>query len=96
MKAYLIIALLVGSFGSIARADHKSVTVHVNGMVCSFCSQGLTKKFKGEPTVSNVNVDLDKKVVTLALKHDAGDLTDEKITDLISSAGFNVEKIERN
>lgn len=95
MKNYLAIAILALSFGMSARADHKSVTVHVNGMVCSFCSQGLTKKFKGEPTVSNINVDLDKKVVKLALKHDAGDLTDDKIKELISSAGYNVEKIER-
>lgn len=96
MKTYLMIAMFVGSLGSVARADHKSVTVHVNGMVCSFCSQGLTKKFKGEPTVSQVNVDLDKKIVTVALKHDAGELSDGKIKDLISSAGYNVEKIERN
>jgi len=96
MRKYLAIAMLVGSFANIARADHKHVTIHVNGMVCSFCSQGLTKKFKGEPMVSQVNVNLDKKVVTVALKHDAGELTDEKITDLISSAGYQLEKIERN
>ena len=96
MGKYLAIAMLVGSFATIARADHKHVTVHVNGMVCSFCSQGLEKRFKSEPTVSNINVNLEKKVVKLALKHDAGELSDDKIKQLISSAGYNVEKIERD
>ncbi len=89
-----IISILV-FFTSAALAADKSVVVSVKGMVCSFCAQGVTKKFKAEPSISNVDVSLEKKIVTLTLK-DGQDLTDEKISSLLKDSGFNVEKINRD
>lgn len=91
---YLALLLSLG-FVAPAFADHKHATVHVKGMVCSFCAQGLTKKFSGQPGVSKVDVKLDKQTVTLSLQHDVS-ITDEKITEAIQDSGYNVVKIDRD
>ncbi|MEN9810633.1 MAG: hypothetical protein RLZZ488_2200 [Pseudomonadota bacterium] len=77
----------------IAFAD--DVKVSVNGMVCGFCAQGITKKLNKTEAVEKVNVDLEKKVVsfsTLAGKQ----FDDAAITKLITDAGYSVVKIERS
>jgi len=70
------------------------VKVSVNGMVCGFCAQGITKKLNNTQAVEKVNVDLEKKIVsfeTLAGKP----FDDEAIKKLITEAGYAVVKIER-
>ena len=95
MKTYLALLLLLVGFAKPVLADHKHATVHVKGMVCDFCSTGLKKVFKGQPSISKIEMNLDKKVVEIAFKHGAGELADEKIKELITDAGYNVEKISR-
>ena len=65
-------------------------TVHVKGMVCSMCAQGIEKKFKAAG-IQGVHVNLDEKVVHLSGK----DLSDSDITKIITEAGYNVGSIER-
>ena len=72
----------------------KDIKVSVKGMVCGFCAQGITKKFKAQPEVESVNVSLEKKTVDLKIKDDK-DLSDKTITDILTEAGYNIEKIER-
>ena len=72
-----LISLILG-FATFAVAAEKDVEVPVKGMVCSFCAQGITKKFKSEPSVSKVDVSLEKKVVTVRLK-EGKELADSKI-----------------
>lgn len=95
MKRHLT-ALIVGIVlsSSAFAAGSKMLTVHVNGMVCQFCSQGITKKFKANDAVENVHVDMEKKEVHLSLK-EGKDLTDAQITETIKDAGVNVDRIER-
>lgn len=95
MKNYLIAAILAFGLAGSAFADHKHATVHVKGMVCAFCAQGLTKTFNGQTGVSKVDVRLDKKTVNVSLKH-GEEITDDRIKELITDAGFNVEKIDRD
>ena len=71
------------------------IEVLIKGMVCSFCVQGIEKKFNGEESVDKVNVDLEKSTVYLWTVDDKT-LTDETITSLVQSAGYNVENIKRN
>ena len=73
----------------------KEVKIGVAGMVCSFCAQGITKKFKAEPSVEMVDVKLGEKMVKLILK-DNQLISDEHIREILKDAGYNVEKIERN
>lgn len=89
MKKLLIACLLIS--GS---AMAKDITIKVNGMVCSLCAQGIEKKFKDVSEVKTIKVDLDSKVVYLSTKDDL-DINDEKITKIITGAGYNVASIER-
>ncbi|MBY0316281.1 MAG: heavy-metal-associated domain-containing protein [Bdellovibrionales bacterium] len=78
-----------------ANVKDKEVIVNVKGMVCAFCAQGITKKFKAEPTVSNIDVSLEKKIVKLSIK-EGKELPDAKIESLLKDSGYTVEKIKRN
>nr|BDT27365.1 heavy-metal-associated domain-containing protein [Bacteriovorax sp. HI3] len=88
MKTLLLATLLMS--GSVFAGDKIDITV--KGMVCSFCSQGITKKFK-EEGVKNVNVDLGKHLVSLELA-DNQKLDNARIEKLLTDAGYGVEKIE--
>lgn len=91
-----LIGLLTGLMlmSSLAVAAEKKIEVGVNGMVCSFCAQGITKKFSQEPAIDHVKVSLENKQVELELK-DGKDISNEKITSLLQNAGYSVSKIER-
>lgn len=82
-----VLALSTGAFAG------EKVEVTVKGMVCSFCSQGITKKFN-EEGVKSVNVDLANHLVSLELQ-DNQKLENEKINGILEKAGYGVEKIER-
>lgn len=87
---HLFFTLIVLNTFHIYAGEKKSITV--KGMVCSFCSQGITKKFK-EAGVKSVDVSLEKHLVELELK-EGQKLTDEEITAHLKDAGYGVEKIE--
>jgi len=71
-----------------------SVKVSVNGMVCGFCAQGITKKLNKTEDVENVKVDLENKLVTFKTIN-GKEFSDKEITDLMTDAGYAVVKIER-
>ncbi len=73
----------------------KSLEVQVNGMVCSFCAQGIESKFKELKEVQNIDVVLEKKLVSIKLK-DKATLSDEQVKKLIASSGYHVVSIKRN
>jgi len=72
----------------------EQLNVKVKGMVCSFCSQGITKKFKEQSAVKDVNVNLDNHLVTMNL-NDGAQLDDVTVTKILKDSGYSVEKIER-
>ena len=71
------------------------VNITVNGMVCSFCVQGLEKAFTKEKSVKSVVVSLSDKLVVLSLKENM-DISDEKIKSIVENTGYNVKKINRS
>lgn len=71
-----------------------SIKVTVNGMVCGFCAQGITKKLNNTQSVEKVNVDLEKKIVTFNTLP-GKQLDDEAIKKLITDAGYTVVAVER-
>ena len=75
-------------------AENADITVKVKGMVCSFCIQGVEKKFSGQDSVEKFTVDLEKSHVSLWLK-EGKDIADDKIKKLILDAGYDVEQISR-
>ena len=94
MKKWLLVTgVVVASLVSrVALADQ--ITVAVKGMVCSFCAQGIKKTFTRKEGVESVDVDLDKKIVTITTKQGAT-LTDSDVKESIVDAGYEVLSIER-
>jgi periplasmic mercuric ion binding protein len=86
----LFLALMIFSSTAFAGEIH----VKVQGMVCSMCAQGITKKFKDLKEVKTVDVNLDNKFVKI-MTNDGLDVSDEKVTEIIKEAGYNVAAIER-
>lgn len=70
------------------------IEVKVKGMVCSFCVQGIEKKFKGETSVDSVKVNLDESLVSIWLKENQA-LSNERIETLVKDSGYNVAEIKR-
>lgn len=66
--------------------------VQVNGLVCDFCARALEKVFGKQEAVSDIDVNLDTKIITINFK-DGQSLDDEAITALIKDSGYNVEAI---
>lgn len=93
MKLYALVLVLSFSLSQFAFAS-KEVLIGVNGMVCGFCAQGISKKFSADPAVEKVKVSLENKVVSLNLKADH-DIADETIKSILKDSGYSVSKIER-
>lgn len=96
MKIPSLISLFVLSVTPVHAAPDRVATVKttVNGMVCSFCAQGILAHFKKHPAVSNVHVDLTRKIVLLE-ERKGKSITDEEITSHIKKSGFEPVKVER-
>jgi copper chaperone CopZ len=90
----LFLTLLIMSF-SVPVYAGQSAKVDVNGLVCDFCARALEKVFGREDAVSDIDVDLDEKIVTINFNDDQT-LDDDTITELITDAGYNVEGIHRD
>jgi copper chaperone CopZ len=71
---------------------NKSVAT-VDGMVCDFCVQSITKVLKKNDAVNDVVVDLTAKTVTVDLKQGTS-LDDKEIAKAIDYAGYKLVKID--
>jgi copper chaperone CopZ len=63
-------------------------------MVCGFCATGIEKTFRAQPEVKAVNVDLEKKLVTIQTKQ-GQTIDDAKIKKLLGNAGYSVVTVVR-
>ena len=68
--------------------------VSVNGLVCDFCARALEKVFSRQEAVNDIAVDLDSKIITVNFK-EGQSLDDDRITELVTDSGYNVEEITR-
>lgn len=91
VAAYSCIYWAIAGFSSATAAE--SVKATVNGMVCSFCAQGIEKTLMDMPQTKAVFIDLKKKVVAVEAK-DGQKLDNKKITAQIKDAGYDVVKLE--
>jgi copper chaperone CopZ len=91
MRKFIVLSLLL----ALAPAAHaETIIASVNGMVCAFCATGIEKTFKKQAAVDSVNVDLEKKIVTVGTKPEQT-LDDDTVKKLITAAGYTVVGIER-
>ncbi len=91
MKTRLVIIILFFAFSVPTFAAHPGGTVYadVNGLVCAFCAHALEKVFGREEAVESIDVNLDKKVVTIHFQQ-GQKLDDATITKLITDSGYAV------
>jgi cation transport ATPase len=92
MRYSLLTFVITLSFSATALAD--TIKVSVNGMVCAFCATGIEKTFKAQSEVKTINVDLEKKLVTIETKQDQT-IDDAKVKRLIANAGYSLVGITR-
>lgn len=89
-----LLALVVLTFISFTTLAADVAQVKVKGMVCSFCSNGVKKKFSEFKEVKAVDVNMDENLVKITF-NEQQNLDDKKITEVITGAGFNVSEIKR-
>lgn len=76
----------------------KNYVVHVNGIVCGFCSLGVAKKVSALPFIDQnrydkgVDVAIENQLVTIAVKEDAA-LDQVALFAAIEDAGYNPVEI---
>lgn len=92
-RMFILITFISLVFSNISFAE--DITVKVNGMVCSFCAQGIKRNFESLDSVKEVLPSLENKVVVIKIK-DSKTLDDEKIKQIINDAGYQVVSIERS
>jgi mercuric ion binding protein len=89
-KTLLFVAL--AGFGPLAAA--KTIEMDVNGLVCAFCAQGISKTLKAFPASDGVFVSLEHRLVAVHLK-DGQDIADPILRKAITDAGYKLVAIRR-
>jgi len=87
----VLIPLLV-TLGATAQAA--TIEMHVNGLVCAFCAQGIEKQLRKFAATSDVVVSLEHRLVAVALK-DGQDIADADLRRALTNAGYSVKTIDR-
>lgn len=70
------------------------ISIGLSGLVCDFCSIALNKTFKKRDEVRGTYVDLDTKILSVALTAD-NSLDNNEIIKLVKKAGYSVTTISR-
>ena len=99
MKIFLIILTLlfhknIDSKNKLENED-KKINVFVNGLVCDFCARSIEKIFKKDESVSNIEVNLEKMLITIYVNENKI-LNDKTIIKLINDSGYDVTEIYRD
>ena len=99
MKIFLIILTLlfhknIDSKNKLEN-DDKKINVFVNGLVCDFCARSIEKIFKKDDSVSNIEVNLEKMLITIYVNENKI-LNDKTIKKLINDSGYDVTEIYRD
>jgi cation transport ATPase len=93
MKHLLVIVALGLSLISLNSFATPSYKVTVNGMVCSFCAQGIEKKMKALNETKGVYVELKNHLVVVEAK-EGSNISQDVIKKIIKDAGYEVKSIE--
>ncbi len=100
MTAIMLAALPVNSFAKTKKLKGPQVveiadlSIELNGLVCDFCSIALNKTFQKRAEVHGTYVDLNTKIMSVALSPNAT-LSNEDIIELVKKAGYSTLKITR-
>lgn len=93
MKRTLQIAIaLLAATAPLVEAG--TIEMHVNGLVCAFCAQGIEKKLRKFPATEDVVVSLEAHLVAVAVR-DGQDIADSELRKALTNAGYTVTTIQR-
>jgi copper chaperone CopZ len=92
MKLFSFLAALL--FAGSALANPGTARIGVDGMVCSFCAQGIEKNLKSRAEINQVFVSLQNKLVAVSFK-DGRSVSDGELSKLIIDSGYKVTQIAR-
>jgi copper chaperone CopZ len=92
MRVFLASLLSVLAFPALARAT--TIEMDVNGLVCAFCAQGISKTLHGFPATADVVVSLERKLVAVSTK-EGQDISDDDLRRALTNAGYTVKAIHR-
>ena len=85
--------LILSIFLLVSMPAYASMKVIVNGMVCSFCAQGIEKSISKMDGIKSIYIDLKGKVVVIEAKQ--GKALDEGlIVQEIKDSGYEVVKVD--
>jgi mercuric ion binding protein len=90
----LVALALAGFTHGAALAGSAPYRISVNGMVCSFCAQGIEKRLKAVPGIEAVQIDLSKGMVEVTARSGAS-LDAATLKQAIRDAGYDVRRIDR-
>lgn len=92
----LLAALLAASlsFAAVAAEAPRTIEMQVDGLVCAFCAQGISKTLGKMPATQEVLVSLESGLVAVALKPGL-DLADADLRSSLTEAGYSVKAIVR-
>jgi copper chaperone CopZ len=94
MNAYrILLVVLLALSPVVVRAT--TIEMHVNGLVCAFCAQGIEKKLRKFPATADVVVSLEQRLVAVGLK-DGQDIPDAELRKALTNAGYTVSTIQRS
>ena len=88
----LTIALLL--FVATMTANATTIELTVNGLVCSFCAQGIEKTFRKNAATEDVFVSLENRLVAISTKQ-GSDISDDELRTALKDAGYDVKAINR-
>jgi cation transport ATPase len=71
-----------------------TIEMQVDGLVCAFCAQGIEKTLRKQPATADVYVNLERKLVAIALKPQQ-DITDGTLKNLLTESGYTVREMRR-
>jgi len=92
MNKILIIVLL--SLSPVFCFAQNLIKVQVSGLTCEFCVKTLTSHLKNFKKISEVDIDLEKQLVTIT-PNSKQKISDQEITKQITDAKYEVISIQR-
>jgi len=93
MKLFKTLSFLALA-GVSSLASAKTIEMDVNGLVCAFCAQGISKTMKAFPASDGVFVSLEHRLVAVHLK-DGQDIADAALRKAIVDAGYKLVAVRR-
>ncbi|HID50079.1 MAG TPA: copper chaperone [Chromatiales bacterium] len=94
MRKQLLATLAGLIFMQLVYAAGSRYEMRVDGLACPFCAYGIEKKLKKIEGTSNIEVDLDKGLVSVDMA-EGKELSEEQMKKLFNDAGFTYRSMKK-